>query len=126
MSENKVDRDIIDAWVDAAAQAGYRRTDDYNREDQEGVGFFQMTMKNGMRCSAAAAYLKPIRSRKNLHIITHAHTDKIEFDGKRATAVMARVRGKSQRIKARSRDILSAGSIGSPQILDVIGYWRPE
>ena len=121
VSENKVDRDIIDAWVDAAAQAGYRRTDDYNREDQEGVGFFQMTMKNGMRCSAAAAYLKPIRSRKNLHIITRAHTDKIEFDGKRAIAVMTRVRGKSQRIKAGREIILSAGSIGSPQILMLSG-----
>ena len=121
VSENKVDRDIIDAWVDAAAQAGYRRTDDYNREDQEGVGFFQMTMKNGMRCSAAAAYLKPIRSRENLHIITHAHTDKIEFDGKRATAVLARVRGKSQRIKAGREIILSAGSIGSPQLLMLSG-----
>jgi choline dehydrogenase len=121
VSENKVDRDIIGAWVDAAAQAGYRRTGDYNREDQEGVGFFQMTMKNGMRCSAAAAYLKPIRSRKNLHIITRAHTDKIEFDGKRAIAVMTRVRGKSQRIKAGREIILSAGSIGSPQILMLSG-----
>ena len=121
VSENKVDREIIGAWVDAAAKAGFRRTDDYNREDQEGAGFFQMTMKNGMRCSAAKAYLKPIRSRKNLHIITHAHTDKIEFDGKRAVAVMARVRGKSQRIKAGREIVLSAGSIGSPQILMLSG-----
>ena len=121
VSENKVDRDIIDAWVDAAANAGYRRTDDYNREDQEGVGFFQMTMKNGRRCSTAAAYLKPVLARKNLHIFTHAHTDRIEFEDKRATAALVRINGKNQRISARCEIILSAGAIGSPQLLMLSG-----
>ena len=72
VSENNVNREIIDAWVEAATAAGYRRTFDYNREDQEGVGYFQMTMKGGRRCSSAAAYLKPVRKRPNLHVFTHA------------------------------------------------------
>ena len=121
VSENKVDREVINAWVEAAVSAGYKRTDDYNLEDQEGAGFFQMTMKNGQRCSTAVAYLKPIRGRKNLHIITHAHTDQIEFEGKRAVSAVVRIHGKQKKIRARCEIIISAGAIGSPQILMLSG-----
>ena len=121
VSENNVNREVIDAWVEAAVTAGYKRTDDYNLEDQEGAGFFQMTIKNGQRCSAAVAYLKPIRGRKNLHVITHAHTEKIKFKGKRAVSAVVRVHGKQQQIRARREIIISAGAIGSPQILMLSG-----
>ena len=87
VSENKVDREIVEAWLEAATAAGYRRTVDYNREDQEGVGYFQMTMKNGRRCSSAAAYLKPARKRSNLHIFTNAHSEKLLIDGNDVTGV---------------------------------------
>lgn len=121
VSENNVDREIIDAWVEAAQQAGFRRTSDYNREDQEGVGYFQMTMKNGRRCSSAAAYLKPVRHRQNLQIFTGAHTEKLLTNHHRATGVRCRVNGKSVDITARHEVILSAGSIGSPQLLMLSG-----
>jgi choline dehydrogenase len=121
VSENRVTRDVIDAWSEAAIAAGYKRYTDYNGEDQEGVGMFQMTMKNGQRCSAARAYLAPARKRKNLEIITHAHTQSIIFDKRRAVAVRARINGIETVIKARREIILSAGAIGSPQILMLSG-----
>jgi choline dehydrogenase len=121
VSENKVDRDIVDAWVEAATAAGYRRTPDYNREDQEGVGYFQMTMKDGRRCSSAAAYLKPVRKRPNLHIFTRAQSEKVLIDGNRVTGVRCTINGKSVDVSARREVVLSAGSIGSPQLLMLSG-----
>ena len=126
VSENKVDRKIIDAWVQAATNAGFQRTSDYNQEDQEGVGYFQMTMKNGRRCSSAAAYLKPVRQRSNMHVFTGAHTEKVLFDEKRATGVRCRFNGKTINIRAHKEVILSAGAIGSPQILMLSGIGDPK
>jgi choline dehydrogenase len=121
VSKNKVDRDIVDAWLRAAVAAGYRWTDDYNQEDQEGVGYFQMTMKNGLRCSSAAAYLKPVKKRANLRIITNAHSHKIEVENGRAVAVWAMIDGNLQAIRARREIIICAGAIGSPQLLMLSG-----
>ncbi len=121
VSENKVDSEIVNAWVDAAENAGFKKINDYNCENQEGVGYFQMTMKNGRRCSTAVAYLKPILNRKNLHIITHAHIEKLIIENKRATAVRCLVEGKSTLVRARCEIIVSAGAIGSPQILMLSG-----
>ena len=121
VSKSRVARDIVDAWVDAATQAGYPRNDDYNSGNQEGVGHFQMTMRNGRRCSSATAYLKPIRNRKNLSIFTHAQADKIVFDGKRAVAVDCRIKDLRTRITAKAEIILAAGAIGSPQLLMLSG-----
>jgi choline dehydrogenase len=121
VSENNVDRDIVDAWVEAATAAGYRRTPDYNRENQEGVGYFQMTMKDGRRCSSAAAYLKPVRKRPNLHIFSRAHSEKVLIDGNRVTGVRCTINGKSVDVSAHREVVLSAGSIGSPQLLMLSG-----
>ena len=121
VSRNKVNRNIVDAWLKSAVAAGYPWTDDYNQENQEGVGYFQMTMKNGVRCSSAAAYLKPIKHRSNLTIITNAHSQKIDIVDGRAVAVQAKINGKLTTIKARHEIILAAGSIGSPQLLMLSG-----
>lgn len=121
VSKSRVARDIVDAWVDAAEQAGYPHNDDYNSGSQEGVGHFQMTMRKGRRCSSATAYLKPIRNRKNLSIFTDAQTDKVVFEGKRAVAVECRIRGVKTRIAAKAEIILAAGAIGSPQLLMLSG-----
>jgi len=121
VSENQVNRPIVDAWVAAAEAAGFPRNFDYNRENQEGVGYFQMTMKNGRRCSSAAAYLKPVRHRRNLTILTRAHTEKLCIDAGRVTGVRCQINGKARLISARREVILSAGSIGSPQILMLSG-----
>ena len=126
VSRNRVSRDIIDAWIDAAIHAGYPRVDDYNGHNQEGAGHFQMTMKNGRRCSSAAAYLAPIKNRKNLHILTQAQTQKILFTRKRARAVQLKMNGIEQVISARREIILCAGAIGSPQILMLSGIGNAE
>ncbi|MBS8271589.1 choline dehydrogenase, partial [Halomonas litopenaei] len=87
-----------------------------------GVGFFQLTSRNGRRCSAAVAYLNPVKSRENLQIITHAQVERVIIEGKRATGVTYTDRsGTVQTIKARKEIILSGGAINSPQILMLSG-----
>ncbi|MGI9401923.1 MAG: GMC family oxidoreductase [Rhizobiaceae bacterium] len=113
--------EIVDAWVDAAVQAGIPANPDYNGKDQEGVGYFQQTAKNGLRCSTAKAYLKPIRNRSNLNIITGILTRKLHFEDGRATAVEGIRDGKKIVVRARREIILSAGAIGSAQILMLSG-----
>ncbi len=122
VSNMRIQRPITDAWVAAAQAAGYPFNPDYNGAEQEGVGFFQLTAKNGRRCSAAVAYLNPVKSRDNLQIITHAPVEKVVIEGKRATAVTYTDRsGTLQTVKARKEIILSGGAINSPQILMLSG-----
>jgi len=121
VQHSRLTREIVDTWVDAAVEAGYQRNEDYNGVDQEGVGHFQLTMKGGRRCSSAAAYLAPIRDRKNLEVITDIQTEKVVIEDGRAVGIRARHKGKMTEIKARCEVVLSAGAIGSPQILMLSG-----
>ena len=83
VSPTRLSRDVVDRWVDAAVESGYKRNYDYNAEDQEGVGYFQLTADKGRRCSSAVAYLNPAKNRKNLHILTNTQVEKIIIkDGK--------------------------------------------
>ncbi|MEM9716798.1 MAG: GMC family oxidoreductase N-terminal domain-containing protein, partial [Pseudomonadota bacterium] len=118
---SRLSREIVDHWVEAAVAAGYKRTDDYNGIDQEGVGYFQLTMLGGKRCSSAVAYLHPNKDRKNLHIITDAQTEKVLIENGQAKGIRARIKGKMTDIHANREVILSAGAIGSPQILMLSG-----
>ncbi|WP_428527078.1 GMC family oxidoreductase [Roseibium sp.] len=118
VSDMRLRRPICDAWVEAAQAAGYPLNPDYNGAEQEGVGYFQLTTRNGRRCSSAVAFLKPVRSRSNLQIVTRAATTRILFEGRRATGVVYRdTEGREHTVKARAEVILSAGAIGSPQLL---------
>ena len=122
VSNMRIQRPITDSWVAAAQAAGYKFNPDYNGVDQEGVGFFQLTTRNGRRCSAAVAYLKPIKNRQNLKIITNAQVGKIIFENKRATSVTFSDKGgKLHSIHANREIILSGGSINSPQLLMLSG-----
>ncbi|MEM7071736.1 MAG: GMC family oxidoreductase N-terminal domain-containing protein, partial [Pseudomonadota bacterium] len=125
VSENRLTRGVSEAWLQAAVNAGYSANPDYNGAKQEGVGYFQMTMKNGLRCSSAKAFLKPARKRSNLRILTHAFARKILFDGQKAIGIDADWKGQSLTIKARGEIVLSAGSIASPQLLMVSGIGAP-
>jgi len=87
----------------------------------ERVGYFQLTLDKGRRCSSAVAYLKPARNRKNLTIITHAQVERLLVEQGEAKGVVANIKGQSQTIRARREVILSAGAIGSPQILMLSG-----
>ncbi len=127
VSNMRIQRPICDAWVAAAQTAGYPFNPDYNGASQEGVGYFQLTTKNGRRCSAAVAYLKPARSRENLQIVTNALVSKIVLDGKKVTGVRYLDKsGVEQTITIRREVILSGGAINSPQVLMLSGIGDPE
>lgn len=118
---SRLKREVVDRWIEAAVAAGYRETPDYNGEDQEGVGYFQLTMTGGRRCSSAVAYLKPARGRANLEIITGAQTERVLIEDGRAVGVRYRKNGAFHDIGADREVVLSAGAIGSPQILMLSG-----
>lgn len=127
VSNMRIQRPITDAWVAAAQAAGYKFNPDYNGADQEGVGFFQLTARNGRRCSSAVAYLNPIKKRPNLQIITHAQVDKVEISEGRATGVSYTDRsGKVQTVTARREIVLCGGAINSPQLLMLSGIGEGE
>ncbi len=121
VSKTRLSRHSIDMYVAAAKNAGYPYNDDYNGADQEGMGYFQMTANKGRRCSAAQAYLKPARSRQNLTILTGLTTRKILLEEGKAVGVVARGGSGDETIRAHREVILSAGAIGSPQIMMLSG-----
>lgn len=127
VSNMRLQRPICDAWVAAAQTAGYPFNPDYNGATQEGVSYFQLTTDRGRRCSSAVAFLKPARSRPNLTIVTHAQTQKVIVSEGRATGVAYRDKsGALQTVTARAEVILSAGAIGSPQVLMCSGIGEGE
>jgi choline dehydrogenase len=111
----------MDAFVEAAVEAGYAKNPDFNGVAQDGVGLYQNTQRNGMRCSAAAAYLHPAMGRPNLRVITGAQATRILFDNKRATGVEIAVAGRLEEVRADKEVILSAGAYNSPQLLLLSG-----
>jgi choline dehydrogenase-like flavoprotein len=108
-------------FVEAAQQAGYRENRDFNGPEQEGVGLYQVTHKNGERFSAAKAYLAPNRQRPNLRVITGAHATRVLLEGRRAVGVAYREGGVEHELRARREVILSAGALLSPQLLMLSG-----
>ena len=108
-------------FVKAGQQAGYPLNTDFNGEQQEGVGMYQVTHKNGERFSAAKAYLTPHLGRPNLQVMTDAHTTRILIEGKRAVGVEVRVGGELKQLKAKREVLLCAGALQSPQVLMLSG-----
>ncbi len=117
---------ISAAQLEACVQAGIPRKDDINAEDQEGVSWFQLTIKGGQRHSAAVAYLHPAMSRPNLKVETDAHTTKILFEGKRAIGIEYMQYGQKHVAKANAEVILAAGSVASPQLLELSGIGQSQ
>ena len=117
---------VSDAVVEACVEAGIPRNADVNGEDQEGVSYYQLTVKNGQRCSAAVAYLHPAMGRANLKVETHALTTRVIFEGKRAVGVEYLQNGVRKIAKARREVILAGGAINSPQLLQLSGVGPGE
>lgn len=121
--------EILDAFRDAAAEVGLPVVEDFNRGDNEGVGYFQVNQKRGVRWSTAKAFLKPVAARPNLTVLTRAQAARLRFDGRRVCGLDFWHDGRPARAAARSESgttaggevILAAGAIGSPQLLEVSG-----
>ena len=118
---NHMKNPLYGAWVQAGAEAGYIKTDDCNGYMQEGFGAMHMTVKNGVRCSTANAYLRPAMERPNLTVITHAMTRQILLDGKRAVGVSYDHNGQTHEVYCRREVVVSSGPIGSPHLLQRSG-----
>ncbi len=118
---NRMENPLYQAFIDAGKQAGYPMTDDTNGYQQEGFSRMDMTVKDGVRWSAANAYLKPIRGRANLAIKTGAFSRRLVIEGKNAVGVEYEVDGTRHVARVTREVILAAGSIGSPHLLQLSG-----
>tara|TARA_R110001592_G_scaffold37823_15_gene125707 strand:- start:1665 stop:3350 length:1686 start_codon:yes stop_codon:yes gene_type:complete len=123
---NNMKNPLYQAFVDAGVDAGYLATADYNAEQQEGFGPMHMTVKNGVRWSTANAYLRPAMKRNNLTVVTHALVHKVLLKGKKAVGVRYEVKGQLTDQLCHKEVLLSAGSIGSPHILQLSGIGKAE
>lgn len=112
---------LYQAFIDAGRDAGYPQTADYNGQQQEGFGPMHMTVDGGVRASTSNAYLRRALKRSNLTLITGAQSRRVLMDGKRANGIEYKQNGKVQQAVAAKEVILSAGSIGSPQLLQLSG-----
>jgi choline dehydrogenase-like flavoprotein len=109
------------AYVEAAVQCGYPRNDDFNGAGQEGAGFYQTTMRGGIRASTAVGYLKPARRRANLKVVSQALATRIVFEGRRATGVHYLVGNDKRSARANAEVIVASGAFNSPQLLQLSG-----
>jgi choline dehydrogenase len=111
---------VCDAFIAAAEQCGYRRNADFNGAMQEGFGYYQLTTRNGRRCSAAVGYLRAARRRPNLRVISGALATRVLFEGRRACGIAYRDAGGMHVAQAREV-ILSGGAFNTPQLLQLSG-----
>ncbi len=126
VSDVHMDNPICDAFHRACIASGIPATTDFNGANQEGVGYYQLTNRNGRRSTTAVAYLNPVKHRRNLTIITDALLEHIVLEGRRAAGVRYRRDGDTRSIIAKREVILAAGAIGSPQILQLSGVGPGE
>lgn len=121
VSDLRITNPLSDAFLQAAEQAGHKVTQDFNGDEQEGVGYYQVTQKNGQRCSAAVGYLRPAEQRPNLTVITDALTTRVLFEGTRAVGIEYIKGGQKETLQCRGEVLLSGGAINSPQLLLLSG-----
>ncbi|MFI5029862.1 MAG: GMC family oxidoreductase [Reyranellales bacterium] len=117
---------LCDAFIDAAAASGFPKNKDYNNGNQEGFGYYQVTMKDGKRWSTARAFLDPARSRPNLGIETDALVSNVILEGKRCVGVAYTVHGDKREARCNREVIVSCGSVQSPGVLEHSGIGQPE
>jgi choline dehydrogenase len=130
VEERRVSWEILDAWRAAAEEHGVPKIEEFNRGDNFGSAYFQMTQRRGVRWSNTKAFLRPVRQRRNLTVLTHAHVSRLRIEARegvrRAAGVEFVRRGKRLFATARRELILAAGAIGSPQILQLSGIGAGE
>ncbi len=124
VEEMRLSWEILDAFREAAAETGIPKTDDFNRGDNEGCGYFQVNQRRGVRWTTAKGFLRPAMDRPNLTVLTHAQADRIllrDGDGTRATGVAFRLKGRAAIATAKREVILASGAVASPQLLQLSG-----
>ncbi len=126
IEQPRISWEILNAFREAAHQAGIPKTDNFNRGNNEGCGYFHVNQKSGVRWNTAKGFLNPVRHRRNLTIETNAFVEWLILDQRRARGVAYKRNGASAMVYARRETILAAGSIGSPQILQLSGIGPAE
>lgn len=126
IEKQRLSWDILEAFAEAATEAGIERTDDFNSGDNSGVGYFEVNQKSGLRWNTAKGFLKPALGRKNLTVWTDSQVERLLFEttpngATRCAGAVLRRGGDAMTVRARREVILSAGAIGSPQILQLSG-----
>ena len=116
---------LSDVFIEAAKQAGHPGTNDFNGPHQRGFDYYQVTQRDGKRCSAAVGYLHPVLKRPNLTVLTHAHANRVLLEGQRAGGVEYTRKGKVHNARG-GRVILSGGAVNSPQLLMLSGIGEPD
>ncbi len=117
---------LCHTFLKAAGEYGLQANPDFNGAAQEGVGMYQITMRNGLRMSAARAYLRPALARKNCRIELHAQVTRILFDKRKAVGAEYRQNGETRQVRARREVIVCAGAVNSPQLLQLSGIGPGE
>ncbi|HEY1688010.1 MAG TPA: GMC family oxidoreductase N-terminal domain-containing protein [Solirubrobacteraceae bacterium] len=126
VSDPRNENPIVDAFLVACEQAGHEANDDFNGPIQEGYGRYQLTQRDGRRCSTAAAYLHPAMERPNLTVETYMQVHRVLFEGEQAVGVQGAKLGELQELRAEREVILCAGAYNSPQLLMLSGIGSPE
>jgi choline dehydrogenase len=126
VSDQRSGNAITPAFVDAGAEAGLDRNEDFNGPGQDGVGMYQVTQRGGMRASAAVAYLHPAMERPNLTVMPYMRVERVLFEGTRAVGVEATQLGQVQQLRAEREVILCGGAYNSPQLLMLSGIGPAE
>ncbi len=121
IEKQRLSWEILDAFRDAAAEAGLPKIDDFNRGNNEGVGYFHVNQKSGLRWNTTKGFLRPAMSRGNLAVLTHAEAKRLKMQDGRVTGLELRHKGEDAAITANASVVLAAGSIGSPVIMQLSG-----
>jgi choline dehydrogenase len=117
---------VLDLFRDAAVEQGIPATTDFNRGDNNGVGYFEVNQQRGRRLSAATAFLKPAMQRPNLTLWTRAQAQKLVVEGKRVAGIEIVHEGQVKRLRAGREVILAAGAVNSPHLLQLSGIGDPD
>jgi choline dehydrogenase len=126
VEDPRVRWDIIDAWREAAAECGIPKIKVFNNGDNFGCAYFQMNQRRGRRWSATRAFLRPVLHRPNLKVVTGAHVNRLNFNGRDCVGLSFRLQNESFTVTSERETIVAAGAIGSPQILQLSGVGPQE
>ena len=126
VNQQRLSWEVLDSFKEATIEAGIPQVDDFNEGNNFGVSYFKVNQNDGLRWNTVKAFLKPVKNRKNLRVISKCEVSKIILKNKKAKGVKVFRNGKSEEIYVNREIILSSGAIGSPKILELSGIGNPN